>query len=61
LGRRQRRNASAMHNHAMKWSLYMAHRMKMPAEGWTVDITEGTCECRYCAKMGHCCHVLGAQ
>ncbi|GMF62053.1 unnamed protein product [Phytophthora fragariaefolia] len=61
LGRRQRRKTSAMHINAMKWSLCMANRMKMPTAGWIVDISADKCGCRYFIKMGHCCHLLGAR
>jgi hypothetical protein len=60
LARRQRRKASAMYGNAMKWSVYMAHKMKMPILGWTVNTDEATCQCCYFAKMGHCCHLVGA-
>jgi len=60
LARRQRRKASAMYGNDMMWSVYMAHKMKMPILGWTVNTDEATCQCCYFAKMGHCCHLVGA-
>lgn len=61
LGRRQRRKASALHSDTMKWSLYLARRMKMPETDWTVNMDGGSCECRYFLKMGYCCHIIGAR
>ncbi|GMF34433.1 unnamed protein product [Phytophthora fragariaefolia] len=61
LGRRQRCKASAIHSNAMKWSLYMAHRTKMPTAGWNVDISADKCGYRYYIKMGHCYHLLEAR
>ncbi|EGZ06828.1 hypothetical protein PHYSODRAFT_377235, partial [Phytophthora sojae] len=61
LGRRQRRKVSALHGNAIKWSLYLAHRMHMSSAGWIVNMASASCECCYYLKMGYCCHIIGAR
>ncbi|KAJ8546622.1 hypothetical protein ON010_g11616 [Phytophthora cinnamomi] len=58
LVREQRRRAARLYNNVVTWSLWYAHSVTMPEDGWIVDVGKCVCGCKFYTKFKTCCHII---